>query len=390
MIGGHSGTCSLNKKTDKCKKSSTGSEQCELSKKGACKKKQLIQRSIKNFIRNLEIIIKYYELNPENIKEALFKNRNYVKFITILKLYPKSNIDSLLNLKKHFIHNGIKNPKVVIEKAEEYLKTGHVTLALKAINLPEFASFVNLTKIYGIGPAKAKILYKKHHIVSHKDLSKKMISTPSILNPKQKIGLKYFTDLDTRIPRKEIDAYKRKFTAIQKLVPGLIFSINGSYRRGLGSSGDIDVLITASNPSKTPESVRKHFIKLLLQKGIIIETLAAGKTKFMGVSKLTKRSKARHIDIIDTTPEKYCFAQLYFTGSGGFNIQMRTHAKNKGYILNEQGINDLQTKKPVKPSLIQSIIGKPLLKSEKDIFNFLGLKYLQPSKRNAATKGKIN
>ena len=98
-----------------------------------------------------------------------------------------------------------------------------------------------------------------------------MISTPSILNPKQKIGLKYFTDLDTRIPRKEIDAYKRKFTAIQKFVPGLIFSINGSYRRGLTSSGDIDVLITASNPSKTPESVRKHFIKLLLQKGIIIE-----------------------------------------------------------------------------------------------------------------------
>ena len=34
MIGGHSGPCSLNKKTDKCKKSSTGSEQCELSKKG--------------------------------------------------------------------------------------------------------------------------------------------------------------------------------------------------------------------------------------------------------------------------------------------------------------------------------------------------------------------
>lgn len=390
MIGGHTGPCGLNKITNKCKKSSTGTTDCELSKKGACKKIQLIQRSVKGFIHNLEIIIKYYELNPENIKGVVFKNRNYVKFINILKLYPKSNIDSLVNLKKHFIQNGIKNPKVVIEKAAEYIKTGNVNLALKAKQLPEFSSFINLTKIYGVGPKKAIALYKKHHIVNRQDLSKKILITPTILNAKQKIGLKYFKDLNTRILRKEIDAYKRKFTAIQKHVPGLIFSINGSYRRGLTSSGDIDVLITSSDPTKTPGNIRKKFINLLIQKGIIIEALAEGKIKFMGISKLTKRSKARHIDIIDTTPEKYCFAQLYFTGSGGFNIQMRMHAKNKGYILNEHSINDLKTKKPVKPSIIQSIIGKPVLTDEKDIFNFLGLKYLPPAKRNIATKGKIN
>lgn len=389
MRGGHKGPCRLNKKTNNCKQSNIGDDSCELSKKGACKRKLIPNRSKEGFIKDLEIIIKYYEINPENQKGVTFKIRHYVKFITILKLYPKSNIDSLVDLQKHFIRNGVKKPKVVIEKAEQYIKTGHVVLAQRAADLPEFASVVNLTKIYGIGPKNALKLYKTHGIITHMDLSNKLISHPNIINAKQKIGLQYFEDLETRIPRKEIDGYKKKLSKIKKLIPGLIFSINGSYRRGLKTSGDIDVLVSSSDVTKTPTSLRKHFIKLLIQKGIIVETLVDGKTKFMGISRLTKRSKHRHIDIIDTTAVKYHFARLYFTGSGGFNIQMRQHAKNKGYILNEHSINNLKTGKPVKASLVQSIIGKPIFTNEQDIFKFLGLKYLTPEQRNVATKGKV-
>ena len=51
----------------------------------------------------------------------------------------------------------------------------------------------------------------------------------------------------------------------------------------------------------------------------------------MGIVKLENKgfNIARHMDIIDTEPEHYPFAVLYFTGSGGFNSMMRGVAYNK-------------------------------------------------------------
>ena len=389
MNGGHKGPCGISKQTNKCKKSAIGHYNCEVSSKGACRKKVSPTRSIQGLIHKFEIIIKYYEINPGKVSGATFKIRQYNRAIAILKRYPSVNIESVEDLKGHFIKNGIKNPKTSIEKATEYILTGTVSLAEKALALPQIQSVINLTKIYAVGPKKALQLYNTYGIVTNADITKKLTTNPNIITTKQKIGLHYFADLQTRIPRKEIDGYQKKFIKIAALIPDIVVSINGSYRRGMRSSGDVDVLITSSNPTKDPSLLRKKFIAFLVEKGLIIEVLASGKTKFMGISKLTKRSKARHIDIIDTALEKYPFAQLYFTGSGGFNIHMRALAVNQGYSLNEYSLTHRKTKKPLQPSEIIAKIGKDSFKNERDIFEAEPMKYLKPEKRNITTLGKV-
>ena len=62
-----------------------------------------------------------------------------------------------------------------------------------------------LCKIYGVGPKKAIELSKQ--VTSIDELKQRQ----ELLNDTQKIGLKYFDDIQERIPRKEIDAYNEIF-----------------------------------------------------------------------------------------------------------------------------------------------------------------------------------
>ena len=114
-----------------------------------------------------------------------------------------------------------------------------------------------------------------------------------------------------------------------------------------------------------------------------------GKKKFMGITKLDGYTRYRHIDIIDTEIDQYPFAQLYFTGSGGFNSHMRMLALKKGYSMNEYCISDKKTKKPVTKEEIISKLGKEKFETEEDIFKFIDLDYVVPENRNTTTLSKI-
>jgi len=81
--------------------------------------------------------------------------------------------------------------------------------------------------------------------------------------------------------------------------------------------------------------------------------------------------KARRLDLLVTPDEEYAYAMLYFTGSDRFNVACRQHALTMGYTLNEHKITPLY-------STASAI---PYMKTEKDIFTFLGLRYIEPSKR---------
>ena len=166
-------------------------------------------------------------------------------------------------------------------------------------------------------------------------------------------------------------------------------SINGSYRRGAKDSGDIDVLITSNSDTTSSGELRQKLIKHLIKIGLITHTLANGKHKFMGISKLEGFSVSRHIDIMDTAPENYPFAVLYFTGSGAFNAKMRAHALKQGYSLNEYELSDKLTKIGIKSNVIFEKIGKNKFEKEIDIFNFLEFDYKTPQEREIVTYNKI-
>ena len=136
----------------------------------------------------------------------------------------------------------MKNPAKTLEKIKEYFETGTMKEVEAAKKNPRVGALQNLTKIYAIGPSKAVELLEKHGISTIEELTKGVEKDPSIINNKQKIGLKYFHDLEQRIPRSEIDRFREIVETFADEI-GIELSINGSYRRRANTSGDIDILV---------------------------------------------------------------------------------------------------------------------------------------------------
>ncbi len=340
----------------------------------------------KSLIRDFNILIHNAYLSTD--KSGIFKARQYSDAIKILQNYPEEYITSLTSIEEWFKKSGKKNPKSIIEKIGDFQKNGYITQAKNALENPQVQAIMELTRIANIGQAKAKELFMKHNIVTIDDLRAGVAKNPGIINAKQHIGLKYHDDLSLRIPHNEMVEYDKLLRDVCKTIsPELQMSINGSYRRKCKDSGDIDVLVTG--PKGKNNQLRKLLISSLTKKGIIVETLASGNKKFMGISKLPTSKYHRHIDIIDTDIDEYPFAQLYFTGSGGFNADMRAVALKRGYSLNEYCLSDKKTKIPVSESVISERIGKNTISCEEDIFKFLEMDYVLPHMRNKTTLSKI-
>lgn len=317
-------------------------------------------------------------------KGGSFKIREYTDTIKAISMYDK-DIYTLEDVRFILEDYGKKNPIKTLKKIKEIIETGTLDVVEKAKQNPRVIAVSNLTKVYSIGNKKAIQLYNEYGIMNINQLKEYANKDNSIIHKKQWIGLNYYDDLLKRIPRNEMLDYEKTLKDIANDVDiNIKLSINGSFRRECETSGDIDVLITSNNPNS-----RKLFINRLKQDKIIIETLASGNKKFMGISKLNGYNTYRHIDIIATTIEEFSFGVLYFTGSGGFNVKMRRHALNLGYTLNEYQLSHYKTKKILTPEEIFKKIGKYYFEEEVDIFNFLDMEYIQPIDRNNITSTKI-
>ena len=318
-------------------------------------------KSIEKKIYNEEFINLLNQL--KEIQTALgenFRATAYSKAEEELIKYPE-NIYSVEQIKS------LPNiGKTIIEKLNEYVKTGKLNAIEKEKNNP----IIFLTKIHGIGPKKAQELIEKG-ITSIEDLKK----NEKLLNPTQRIGLKYFEEINQPIPRTEIEKYKTLFTKIfnESTPEGSSFEIVGSYRRGAKNSGDIDIIITNKDNNISAYS---KFIAELIKKKIIIEVLTKGSTKSLTITRLPNDPSAiaRRVDFLYAPPDEYPFAVLYFTGSKYFNIMMRHQALEKGFSLNEHGLTQIINKKKTEPLQIK-------FPNEKAIFEFLNIKYKKPEDR---------
>ena len=392
--------CEKYKKVKIC---NTKTGRCIL-KDGITAKKELLRRkktNKENIIEIFSILIRDADVRGE--KTAIFKKRQYKRVIEIL-LSCEEEIDTIEKATKLFQKAGMKNPKKTLNKIKEILETGELSQAKEALKNPRVNVVRELTKIYAIGPANAIALYEKYGIVYLNDLKKAVKKDPTILNSKQALGLKYHDDLELRIPRAEIDYFN---TICKKIVKqmnkeeggGFEMSINGSYRRGTKTSGDIDLMIKTKPKWANAEHKGKALMRMveeLTKLGIVVATLAKGKKKFMGIIDclVTKGGEKilgikRHLDIIETTPAEWPFAKLYFTGSGGFNVKMRRHVIGKGYSMNEYSLTHKKSKEKISEEEIMKKIGKPIFETERDIFQFLDYPYVEPNKRIGITLSKI-
>ena len=305
-----------------------------------------------HIVRKLRILEEYETLNKQP-----FKARAYSKVINSIELSDDKldTFEDFTNLKG--IGEKIK------EKIKEYFDFGEINAVTKALNDPKFSLKRKLASLYGVGPVKIKELMEK--IKSFDELKSK----PELLNDKQKIGLKYYDDMIQRIPmyegKKHYDIINKTLSNINSKIE---FEIVGSYRRKNVDMGDIDVLI-----KNRDDLDFKKIINELKSSGYIIETLANGKNKFMGLCKLSPELPARRLDILIADPSYYYFALLYFTGSYSFNIYMRRIALQKKLSLSEYGFKDKNNK---------FIDTSDVIKSEKDIFKYLEIPYVLPENRN--------
>uniref|UniRef100_A0A3Q1JH75 DNA polymerase n=1 Tax=Anabas testudineus TaxID=64144 RepID=A0A3Q1JH75_ANATE len=267
----------------------------------------------------------------------------------------------------------------IAEKIDEFLQTGKLRKLEKIRNDDTSSSINFLTRVTGIGPAAARKFFEEG-VKTLEDLKK----IEHKLNHHQQIGLKYFEEFEKRIPRSEMEKMETLILGeLEKIDEDYIGTICGSYRRGAASSGDIDILLT--HPDYTSQSQKQprllHAVVDHLESiGFVTDTLSKGDTKFMGVCQLQQSDEDedeylhRRIDIRLIPKDQYFCGVLYFTGSDIFNKNMRTHALEKGFTLNEYTI---------RPLGVTGVAGEPLLvDSERDIFEYIQYKYREPKDRS--------
>lgn len=253
--------------------------------------------------------------------------------------------------------------KGIAKRIAEIIETG--TLAeLIDTESPEVKAIKEFKRITGVGNTRAK-KWATAGILTIDDLLKAAHENKIKLTHHIEIGLKYLDDFEKRIPREEIDTFSSMLDEIIfNLNDEIIYNICGSYRRGNSDSGDIDVLISHPTNSKYLTKI----VKVLIDGGICIDHLTKnGNKKYMGVCKIA--DIPRRLDIRYIEYESYYAALLYFTGSKEFNVKIRQMALDLGYSLNEYGLIKKDTNEKI------------ILSSEEELFDILGIEYVQPTSR---------
>lgn len=321
-----------------------------------------LEENNKKLIDNLKILADYERINKEP-----FKVKAYEKVISSIELFDKK-IETLEDIK---LLKGVG--KKIEDKIIEFLNTGNIEEVVSVLNDPKYILGNKLKGIYGVGPAKITELMTK--IEDFDELKEH----PELLNDKQKIGLKYYDDMNLRIPMAEGKQHLKVVGKIlNTLYSGIEFEFVGSFRRKNKDMGDIDILI-----KNRKGLVLKDVIKQLEDKSYIIEKLAQGNNKFMGICRLSPELPARRIDILVADPSYYYFALLYFTGSYNFNIYMRKIALTKGLSLSEYGFKEaVAGAAAAGVATNKNIIDtSDSINSEEDIFKYLGMVYVEPHRR---------
>ena len=317
------------------------------------------------------------------------------------------------------------------KKMEEIVETGRLEAAEKAKADYPLEALALFGSIYGIGPVKARELVDMG-LRTLTDLRVELHLRPDLLHEKQKAGLFYYEDLVERIPREEmreheaylqaiIDTVRAPLSSGDASVPTPLSSgagsvskregyvceahacvsitVVGSYRRGAETSGDVDVLLRVPSAwtSLMCASYLHNFVMELETAGYMEYILALGEKKCMGIARLRdgKDYKARRVDFLITPEHEYACALLYFTGSDMFNVAFRQRALQKGYTLNEHIMapcGDAQSSPAGAAGLVSvcstntplsrgNVPPPPPFHTEQDIFRFLSLQYVEPSKR---------
>ncbi|KAF8839108.1 Nucleotidyltransferase [Paxillus ammoniavirescens] len=301
----------------------------------------------------------------------------------------------------------------LVSLVEEFVKTGKIAEAQKKSASSRFSSLSAFNAIHGIGPHTARRLYSlglrtieelgRYYEVTpgvtdedtlsllESNLAKDEVTTEKSI----KIALALRHDLSQTIPRQEVEEICRLvMQELQSVEEGCTSVIAGGYRRGKPQSNDVDIVITHTDWSLGSQKVNglcKRLVQRLHERGLVKhvlymsefhqhnvlrthhwDSLAKALTVFVLPHDPARERVYRRVDLIFAAPEVFWTAVVGWTGSTMFERDLRLWAKQeKGLKFDSSGISRRHDSKLFFP------------KSEREVFELLGLTYVPPTLRNA-------
>eukprot|EP00249_Psilotum_nudum_P008014 c20984_g1_i1 orf=1-1377(+) len=267
------------------------------------------------------------------------------------------------------------------EKIKEIVGTGRLQKLESLKSDPQVQIVQKFVSVWGIGPRQAQKLYQ----AGYREVEE--LLKDSSLSHMARIGVQYYHDLILRIPREEVENAEKYIQEVSAdICPGIWIKATGSFRRGLATCGDIDILVTHPDGY----SHRGFLVKLVQEmkgRNVITDGLHCSDHSsegsrhkvdtFMGICLLPEHHHHRRIDIKVYPSEAYAFALVYFTGNDVLNRKLRYAAQRKGYKLNDQGLFvRIGGKKGT-----SSEVSIPC-QTEEEVFNILDFRYCHPHERN--------
>lgn len=283
------------------------------------------------------------------------------------------------------------------QKIEEIVTTDRLKRLECAQDEPMNDSLQLFLKIYGVGLSQAQQWYAQGFRTLG-DLRRK-----AKLTPNQLIGIDHYDDLNTRIPRREVEALGVQVRrAAEQIDPEVELIVGGSYRRGAETSGDIDLIVTKPNTSSSSEL--RPFLDTLVQRlqgeDFLVARLASSRSatdgsKWHGCCVLPRiaglndntdtgtgtdyRPIWRRIDFLLVPEAEMGAALIYFTGNDIFNRSIRLLASKKGMRLNQRGLYKDVLRGADRAKLTEGELVEG--RNERRIFEILGVKWREPHER---------
>ncbi|CAK9182496.1 unnamed protein product [Ilex paraguariensis] len=317
-----------------------------------------------------------------NIYRALGDDRrsfSYYKAITVIEKLP-FKIESVEQVK-----NLPSIGKSMQDHIQEIVTTGKLP-KLEHFEKDEKVRTISLFgEVWGIGPATALKLYEK----GHRTLED--LKNEGSLTNAQRLGLKYFDDIRTRIPRNEVEEMELiLLKAGEDVLPGVVVICGGSFRRGKVSCGDLDIVITHPD-GKSHVGFLPKYVKHLKDMKFLREDLVfsvhseqstdSGVDTYFGLCTYPGQELRHRIDLKVYPRDIYAFGLIAWTGNDVLNRRLRLLAESKGFRLDDTGLFPATQKTS---SCKRGTRGSASLKfeTEKEVFDFLGFPWLEPHERN--------
>jgi DNA polymerase (family 10) len=271
--------------------------------------------------------------------------------------------------------------KTLAEKINALLDTGEIPAAVK-LKAKFPPTLVEVTRVPGVGPKTARLLWDELQSSSLEDLKKaaeeEKIRDVKGLGPKAEenvlASLERLGEPGTgpgRLLLSTVRPIAEELAAALREHPGAHrVEVAGSVRRWAETCKDIDLIATADEGKELARFLAEHPL-----------IAAAGKPGKNGVRAQTHNGVS--VDLRVVPPAEFGNLLQHFTGSQAHNVQMREDAVKRGLSVSEHGITDTETDEVT------------LCESEHEVYERLGYAYIEPELREgrgelkAAREGKL-